>query len=200
MSQLNRIPEHLRSLQTDIIRNPPYSWFPSTLALVEIMLSHVNIQPGMQGLDPSAGSGILAEVMRSRGAIVDVIEINPRLQALLFQQGFNLVGSDFLKTEPCKEYDVILANPPFSSPHQKGVDLEHIQRAYYRFLAASGQLVSVVSASMNCRNCPRSQRFKAFLRCVRADVIDLPLEIFWSSDRPVTVDCWLVVCKKLPLD
>lgn len=196
---LKQIPAHLRSLHENIVQNPPYSWFPSTPALVEIMLSQVNIQPGMLGFDPSAGSGVLAEAMRSKGAIVDVIEIDPRLQTLLFQQGFNLVGSDFLKTEPRRLYDVILMNPPFSSLQQRGVDLEHIQRAYRCFLAPSGQLVSVVSASMSCHNCPRAQQFRGFLKRVEANVIALPLEIFWSSERPVTVECSLIVTRKLPL-
>jgi predicted RNA methylase len=196
---LKPIPSHLRSLHENIVQNPPYSWFPSTPALVEMMLSQINIQPGMLGLDPSAGSGVLAEAMRSKGAIVDVIEVDSRLQTLLFQQGFNLVGDDFLKTEPSKLYDVILMNPPFSSLQQKGVDLEHIQRAYRYFLATSGQLVSVVSASMSCRNCPRAQQFRGFLKRIQANVIALPLEIFWSSERPVTVECSLIVTRKLPL-
>jgi 2-polyprenyl-3-methyl-5-hydroxy-6-metoxy-1,4-benzoquinol methylase len=90
---LKPLPAHLRSLHENIIQNPPYSWFPSTPALIEIMLSQVNIQPGMLGLDPSAGTGVLAEAMRSKGAIVDVIEIDPRLQTLLIFSKRNPVGS-----------------------------------------------------------------------------------------------------------
>ena len=196
---MSQLPIHLLSLQNNIIGDPPYGWFPSTPSLVEIMLSYVVIQPGVLGLDPSAGSGILAEAMRSQGAIVDVIELDPRFQTLLFQQGFNVVGADFLTTDSQKLYDIILMNPPFSASFdRRGVDLEHIQRAFNLFLALGGILVSVVSASMTARHCPRAQQFRSFLKRNQAEVLDLPLEVFWGSDRPVTVESWLVVAKKLP--
>jgi len=187
----------LRSLYDSILESPPHSWFPSTLELARIMLKQVTIQSDITALEPSAGSGVLAQAMREVGAIVDVVELDPRFQALLFQQGFKVVGSDFLTTKATKLYDLILMNPPFSASfEQRGVDLAHIQYAYGEFLAPSGQLVSVVSNSMNCKNCPRAQQFRRFLKQVDATLLDLPLEIFWGSDRPVTVESRLVVAHR----
>jgi len=175
---------------------PPYSWFPSPPELIELMIEEAQIISGIYALEPTAGDGLLAQAMVRAGAIVDVIEINPLLQQLLFQKGFNLVGSDFLTNEPQRRYSRILANPPFSTPHIKGVDLDIIQRAYNLFLGNSGRLVSVVSNSMNVRGDPRSQAFRAFLKRTSAKLIELPLEIFWASDRPVTVESYLVVIDK----
>jgi phospholipid N-methyltransferase len=191
------LPLKLRSLYDAVLQKPPYGWFPSTPELTEIMLEQVVIEARMQALEPSAGSGELAEAMRNQGIEVDVIERDPRFQLLLFQQGFRLVGQDFLACQPIQQYDLILMNPPFSaSIHQRSVDLLHIKRAYDEFLAANGQLVSVVSNSMKHTSCPRVQRFRSFLHRVQAELIELPLEIFWNSDRPVMVESRLVVIKK----
>jgi hypothetical protein len=76
------------------------------------------------------------------------------------------------------------------------VDLDMIQRAYHLFLASSGRLVSVVSNSMNIKNDERSQTFRGFLKQTKANVIKLPLEIFWGTLRPVTVETYLIVIDK----
>ncbi|OKH36191.1 SAM-dependent methyltransferase [[Phormidium ambiguum] IAM M-71] len=175
----------------------PYSWFPSSPELIELIIEQAQIVPGCYALEPTAGDGLLAQAMVKAGAIVDVIEINPLLQQILFQKGFNLVGSDFLTAVPQRQYNFILANPPFSTPEIKGVDLDIIQRAYNLFLANSGRLVSVVSNSMNVRNEERVQAFRAFLKRTSAKVLELPLEIFWGSERPVTVESYLVVIDKI---
>ncbi|WP_446867526.1 methyltransferase [Phormidesmis sp. 146-12] len=187
----------LRSLYDSILKCPPYGWFPSTPELAKMMLQQIKIQSGIIALEPSAGSGVLAQAMRQRGAVVDVVELDFRFQALLFQQGFKVVGSDFLSTKATQLYDLILMNPPFSASfEQRGVDLAHIRYAYGEFLAPGGQLVSVVSNSMNCKNCPRAQQFRRFLKRIDATLLELPLEIFWGSDRPVTVESRLVVAHK----
>jgi predicted RNA methylase len=191
------LPFKLQSLYDEILQNPPYGWFPSTPELTEIMLEQVIVEAGMQALEPSAGSGILAEAMQNQGIEVDVIERDRRFQLLLFQQGFRLVGQDFLTCQPMQLYGLILMNPPFSaSVHQRGVDLVHIKRAYDEFLTPNGQLVSVVSNSMRHTSCPRAQNFRRFLQRAQAKLIELPLEIFWNSDRPVTVESRLVVIRK----
>ena len=191
------LPFKLQFLYDAILQNPPYGWFPSTPELTEIMLEQVIFETGMQALEPSAGSGVLAVAMRNQGIEVDVIERDRRFQLLLFQQGFRLVGQDFLACQPIQQYDLIVMNPPFSaSVHQRGVDLIHIKRAYDEFLAVNGQLVSVVSNSMKHTSCPRAQHFRSFLHRTQTKLIKLPLEIFWNSDRPVTVESRLVVIRK----
>jgi predicted RNA methylase len=183
-------------LYEKIKETQPYSWFPSSPELIELIVEQAQIVPGSYALEPTAGDGLLAQAMVKAGAIVDVIEINPLLQQLLFQKGFNLVGSDFLTAKPQRRYNFIFANPPFSTPDIKGVDLDIIQRAYNLFLANSGRLVSVVSNSMNVRNEARAQAFRAFLKRTSAKVLELPLEIFWGSERPVTVESYLIVIDK----
>jgi predicted RNA methylase len=183
-------------LYQKVKETPPYSWFPSSPQLIKIMLEEAQITPGLYGLEPTAGDGVLAEAMVQSGAIVDVIEIDLLLRQILFQKGFNLVGSDFLTSQPQRQYNRILMNPPFSTSQVRGIDLAMIQRAYHLFLASSGRLVSVVSNSMNIKNDERSQTFRGFLKQTKANVIKLPLEIFWGTLRPVTVETYLIVIDK----
>jgi predicted RNA methylase len=183
-------------LYQKVKETPPYSWFPSSPQLIKIMLEEAQITPGLYGLEPTAGDGVLAEAMVQAGAIVDVIEIDLLLRQILFQKGFNLVGSDFLTSQPQRQYNRILMNPPFSTSQVRGIDLAMIQRAYHLFLASSGRLVSVVSNSMNIKNDERSQTFRGFLKQTKANVIKLPLEIFWGTLRPVTVETYLIVIDK----
>lgn len=183
-------------LYQKVKETPPYSWFPSSPQLIKIMLEEAQITPGLYGLEPTAGDGVLAEAMVQSGAIVDVIEIDLLLRQILFQKGFNLVGSDFLTSQPQRQYNRILMNPPFSTNKVRGIDLDMIQRAYHLFLASSGRLVSVVSNSMNIKNDERAQTFRGFLKQTKANVIKLPLEIFWGTLRPVTVETYLIVIDK----
>ncbi|MDX2242227.1 MAG: class I SAM-dependent methyltransferase [Leptolyngbyaceae cyanobacterium bins.302] len=191
------LPQHLQPLYNNLLQNPPYGFFPSSAQLVRRILRYAQIQAGLEILEPSAGSGVLARAARAYGAIVDVIELDPRLQTLLIQQGFNLVGSNLMTATPTKLYPRIIANPPFSqSENLRGTDINHIQRMYQYFLAPGGRLVSVVSNSMNKRYCPRAEAFQHFLDRIPANVYDLPLEIFWETERPVTVEAYLIVAEK----
>ncbi|MEG4246238.1 class I SAM-dependent methyltransferase [Microcoleus sp. Pol10_D6] len=157
---MNSLPIHPPNLYEKLLTNPPYSWFPSSEFVLEEMLKYAQVTPGIVALDPTAGEGAVARKLQSAGAVVDVIEINPLLQQILFQQGFNLVGSDFMKTEPQRLYRVLVANPPFSfSPLERGVDLTIIRRAFDLFLAPGGRLISVVSASHKEHQKRQDQRF-----------------------------------------
>ncbi len=185
------------SLLKEVVNNPPYSWFPSSDCLIELIINQADISLGMRVLEPNAGDGRLALAARQAGAIVEVIEIDPILRQILFQQGLKLVGSDFMDTEPLHLYPRIIANPPFSfSPEKRGVDLAIIRRAYDLFLAPGGKLVSVVSASHKYPRCPQARAFCSWSEQIKADWLTLPLEVFWGTPRPVTVETWLIIAKK----
>lgn len=184
-------------LMARILENPPYSWFPSSEQVVSEIISRADIQPRDWVLDVCAGDGRLGLAARELGARVEAIEIEPRFRQILFQQGLVVVGADVFQSEPKRLYDVVLSNPPFSfSPENRGVDLAIIQHAYRCFLASGGCLVSVVSASHKYAKCPKAEAFRAWMQQVEAELVDLPLEAFWGTVRPVTVESWLVVARK----
>lgn len=183
-------------LYEQVRQNPPFAWFPTPPRLAEKMMKLAKIQPGTLALEPTAGCGYMAEQMRSLGATVDVIELDPVLQQILLQKNFNLVGTDFLSSYPQRQYDLIVANPPFSSPAERGIDTKIISRAYKLFLKPGGRLISIVLASIEIRNCPKSRAFRSLLKKTNAKVMKLPTDIFQESARPVIVETWLVAMKK----
>jgi len=183
-------------LYEQVTQNPPFAWFPTPPKLINKMLKLAKIKPGTLALEPTAGCGCVAEKMRELGAIVDVIEIDPVLQQILLQKSFNLVGTDFLSSEPQRQYELIVANPPFSSLNERGIDTKIISRAYRLFLKPGGRLISIVSASIEIRNCPKSQAFRSLLKRTNAKIVKLPIDIFTEGARPVITETWLVLMKK----
>jgi hypothetical protein len=94
-------------------------------------------------LDPSAGDGALADVIRGRhdrhGQIkVDCIESDPSLISVLLGKGYPVVGYDWLTYSGVSYYDAILMNPPFSNGD------EHLLKAW-DFLY-SGEIVCLLNA------------------------------------------------------
>ncbi len=180
----------IQALLQEILVNPPYSWFPSSPQVRNLIIEHAQLKPHLFCLDICAGTGVLAIAARQTGATVHAIEINPIFQQILFQQGIKLVGSDFMQTEPQQLYSRIISNPPFSfSQQQRGVDLAIIQRAFQRFLAPGGRLVSVVSASYKHSYCPKAQDFRRWMYSIKAELIELPLEAFWGTERGASQFC-----------
>ena len=66
------------------------------------------IKKGETILEPSAGKGAIARYIMD----CDCVESNEENRKYLSKHGYNLVGNDFLTFN--QEYDVIIANPPFS--------------------------------------------------------------------------------------
>jgi predicted RNA methylase len=187
----------LQVLRQQLLEEMPYSWFPSSPLVADLIIKNAQIQSDHYCLDVCAGTGILAVKARETEATVHAIEINSTCQQILFQQVIELVGTDFMQTEPRRLYERIISNPPFSfSPQQRGVDLAIIQRAFQYFLAPGGRLISVVSASHKYARCPQAEAFRIWMKNVKAELIELPLEAFWKTERPVTVESWLLVVNK----
>ncbi|CAL9370673.1 class I SAM-dependent methyltransferase [Streptomyces sp. enrichment culture] len=117
-------------------------YFPTPSAVVQRLVDLAGIEPGMEVLEPSAGSGAIATAAAKAGAVVDCIERDPGYAAVLTDTGIarTLTVADFLTVpaRPC--YSRIIMNPPFT----KGADMQHVEHAL-RFLEPDGLLVSVMS-------------------------------------------------------
>lgn len=55
-------------------------------------MDRAGIEPGMRVLEPSAGTGNLAEEMRAQGVEVEVAEISPAHREVLEAKGFKIAG------------------------------------------------------------------------------------------------------------
>jgi SAM-dependent methyltransferase len=168
--------------------------------LVELMVDMANIRPGDRVLDPTCGSGTFLVVAKNRGADVDGIEVDPELVALcrlnLALHGANprSVRQADLFREPVEEqWDVILANPPFSVridhpealarfslAHGRGrvaSDTLFLQAAHDR-LRPGGRLAVVLPRSILSNDSYSWLRQWLSARFVRRAIVSLPEGIF----------------------
>ena len=156
-------------------------FFPTPKELAEMMVEIADIQPGMRILEPSAGSGSIADAIKAAepNTSLDAIEHNPKLRELLSLKGHNLVGSDCL-SDMYGTYDRILMNPPFEDQQ----DLDHIQAAYDR-LASDGVLVAILGPSFEYRTNRDSVEFREWLEKVGASWDEIPAGAFKQSGTMV---------------
>lgn len=117
-------------------------YFPTPAAVVQRIIELADLRPGLQVLEPSAGSGVIASAAVTAGAVVDCIERDPGYAALLAEAGTarTLTVADFLAVPAEPRYDRVVMNPPFT----RGTDMAHVEHAL-RFLKPDGLLVSVMS-------------------------------------------------------
>lgn len=117
-------------------------YFPTPVAVVQRVIELADLRPGLEVLEPSAGSGAIASAAATAGAVVDCIERDPGYAAVLTEEhaARTLTVADFLTVPPRPIYDRIVMNPPFT----KGADMLHVEHAL-RFLKPDGLLVSVMS-------------------------------------------------------
>ncbi|WP_432053674.1 hypothetical protein [Streptomyces sp. bgisy022] len=117
-------------------------YFPTPAAIVQRVIDLAAIEPGLEVLEPSAGSGAIAAAAAERGAVLDCIEQDPGYAAVLADAGCvrTLTVADFLTVPAEPRYDRVVMNPPFT----RGTDMQHVEHAL-RFLKPDGLLVSVMS-------------------------------------------------------
>lgn len=166
-------------------------FFPTPAPVIRTMLDYADISEGMSVLEPSAGKGDIADVVRAEGIVPDVIEINAELRSVLGRKGHTVVGEDFLETTG--QYDRIVMNPPF----EKRQDIEHVRHAY-GLLAPGGRLVSIMSAGPFSSSDTKSVAFRDWLDEVGGEVEQLPERAFQGagSFRQTGVSARVVVIDK----
>lgn len=108
--------------------------------LAERMAALAGAGPGVRALEPSAGRGAIAKVLRGLGAEVFCGEIGSDLAAGLEAEGFPVELGSFTHRRPDPTFDVVVMNPPFGDNR----DFAHIRHGL-RFLRPGGLLVSTLS-------------------------------------------------------
>lgn len=171
-------------------------FFPTPRPVIERMLDEADIRPGQMVLEPSAGKGDIADAIRERHGDTEialtVVEISPRLAAILREKGHDLSPvDDFLE---CRgTYDRIIMNPPF----ENGQDIDHVRHAY-KLLAPGGRVVAIVSNGPFYRSDRKSVEFREWLDGQEVSMEELPAGTFNGKDsfRQTGVASKLVVIEK----
>ena len=99
---------------------------------------------GKDVLEPSAGDGALADVVRDSGGNVATIENWSVNADALRGKGYNPIEQDFLSVTPAETglFDAVVMNHPFS----KGQDAQHFRHAL-SFLKPDGSISAILSTA-----------------------------------------------------
>lgn len=183
----------IQALERTLVYAKISGYFPTPKEVVEIMLKLIDIKPSMSVLEPHAGNGVIADVIRSTYNISpDVIELNNSLREILTLKGYNIKGCDFLKFEGQK-YDRIIMNPPWGKEFGSLHDTEHIRHAY-SLLNDQGCLISVASASCTFQSNKKAIEFRSWLASANGTLAALPSESFKNSGT--NTSCYIVRINK----
>lgn len=156
-------------------------YFPTPAAVVAQMIAAANLQPGQRVLEPSAGSGAIADAVKAMGCEVDCIEHHLTLAGILRDKGHSVGAVDFIESgAPAGPYDAVLMNPPF----EKGQDIEHV-RAAFACVKPGGVLVAIMSAAVEFRSDKRTAAFREFVDLHGGELIRLPDGAFKESGTGV---------------
>lgn len=165
-------------------------YFPTPPSVVQVIIKALDLTPGMTVLEPSAGSGHIAQALFDLGCEVDCVELDDDLAKLLSLKGFKVYHQDFLTFR--RTYSRIAMNPDFRS----NGDISHIRHAYDNCLEDDGILVSVCSSGAFFRSTKTETMFRDWVDCIGGVVKSLPKDAFRKSDRPVGVSTELLTLRK----
>jgi predicted RNA methylase len=117
--------------------------------IADRVMTLAGIEPGMLVLEPSAGTGALANPALGLGAEVTCVEINPDLR-IEVTCGVTWFCADFLDIRSAVHlggpFDRVVMNPPFSRQQ----DARHVLHAA-AMLKPGGRLVAIMSAGVMFR-------------------------------------------------
>ena len=146
-----------------------YQFFPTPPKLAERVVDMALIREGDRVLEPSAGRGNIAKLIRG----CDCIELMPENRQYLIDNGFNVVHDDFMTFES-DDYDVIVANPPFC----KCQDAEHISKMIHM---AKRRVVAIGSAAILFRQDKKYQALRDLIEEFGGDITEVPDGAFKES-------------------
>ena len=135
-----------------------FGFFPTPRPLAETVVDLAGIKEGMIVLEPSAGSGNLADVIAQFTSKENIMccELQRKNVTILEEKGYKVVEEgNFLSTTPVPAYHVVLMNPPF----EKQADIDHVNHAF-KFVKPGGRLVSIMSASVTFRDNTKTRAFR----------------------------------------
>jgi len=171
-------------LDTGQVKVVKDSYFPTPRVIGLEMADMAWLMPEIRVLEPSAGTGELAEAILETEPAVDLLvaEKDQRRQQALKEKGFRLLAEgdyDFLTADVGK-WPRIIQNPPF----ENGQDIDHVRYAY-EHLEEDGLLVSVMSESPFFDSRSKARHFRQWLAMLDHQIIELERGAFSGSGTGV---------------
>jgi predicted RNA methylase len=158
-------------LTGQIMRRTALGFYFTSREMANLAVTWADLRddPDSLHLEPSAGEGHIAEVMRFAApqAVLRVMEIDQYRRSILERRGFTVhyhqAESDFLKfprLESFRRFDRIVMNPPFNRQEY----LRHILHALRAHLARAGRLVSIVPVTVDDLDTQLAEEFRRELK------------------------------------
>lgn len=135
-----------------------HQYYPTPSSIVETIKDHLagSVEnEELKILEPSAGSGKLAEIFKNKEN-VHCVEVSPFFCRTLQGKGFsNISNQDFLKFEAKNSYDIIVMNPPYSKKQLEShltKALTHLKEQGELYLVAPKGKLNAISEIANSRH------------------------------------------------
>ncbi|MCA9912407.1 MAG: methyltransferase [Anaerolineae bacterium] len=194
---INTEAEALREAERDLIGRKIDGYFPTPAAVVNTLLDQAAIGHNHRVLEPSAGSGHIADLIRDQHpytACLHCVEPVQRLRKVLELKGHKLVAYNIYSYQVARDemYDRIVMNPPF----EHNQDIEHVQYVFEQFLKPGGRLVAIVSEHTRIGSEKAVREFQQWLDTWNATDEPLPDGAFLNGDRPTGVRTRMIVVDK----
>lgn len=157
-------------------------YFPTPAALVADMLDRADLPEGAEVIEPSAGSGAIADALREAGHYVQCVERHASLAEVLRLKGHNVRQCDWMELrapEP-PSADAVFMNPPF----ERGQDVEHVMHAW-QFVKPGGAVIAIMGAGVKYRSQRPYSAFREWLDERGGEMIDIPAGAFKESGTGV---------------
>ena len=155
-----------------------YQFFETPIEIAKELVSLAGINGKESVLEPSAGKGRIAGLIKD----CHCIELNDENRKYLFDNKFNVVGKNFMEFD--NRYDVMVANPPFA----KQQDIHHVNRMID---LANRRVVSIMSASVTFRTNRLTVEFRERVKGLDGTIEMLPEKSFSESGTGVAA---CIVC------
>lgn len=156
-------------------------------AVCQALISKAWLTDSQIILEPSAGNGKIISFIEANYSFnqmqFDLVELNKEKAQHLVEikkSNWNVFHKDFLQFENAKQYDRIIACPPFKG----NVDIIHIQRMY-QLLAKKGVIVSLTSPYWLTNNEAHQVEFRKWLTDKEYYLTMLPDNSFIEKERTV---------------
>lgn len=169
-----------------------FQYYPTPEALSHKAWAMFKNQKFARVLEPSAGEGHLLRsgpYQYGKRLPIDCIEIDIRKHQILRDEGFNVVGMDFLQFQSGSVYSHIIMNPPFAD------GVHHVLKAWE--ILFDGEIVAILNAE-TLKN-PFSKERQFLVRLIEQHgEVEFLSEMFAGEDaeRKTPVEVALVWLKK----
>lgn len=172
--------EKLRDMvfQAKLCQKGDIQFTPDALAAHVVELSGITSQSRV--LEPEAGIGSLADVIRKTTEKVDCIERMYSFREILQLKKHRLISDDLMAAPVVPVYDAAIMNPPFSD------ECGHIRKGF-DFLRPGGQLVAICSNRIKWKQQKEYEQFRDWLALHTHSITDPPAAKFDHTATPTII-------------